>query len=202
MFGATAVGLICQDSVVLAADKRISYGAYIVSERGQKVFKVTDKIGAACAGLMADMKKAIDYLKINIELYAAEKKGEISVKGAVNLLSLILFSRRLNPFYVQVLVGGVDSKGPQLYSLDPVGSAMFDNFAAVGSGTQVSLGVMEKEYRKGFSIDEGVNLAKKALFASMKRDAITGANIDIMVITQKGIRVQTENISQLTLPKP
>ncbi len=188
MFGATAIGLVCKDAVVLAADKRVTYGSYVVSERGKKLFRVTPRIGAACAGLLADMRKAIDYLKVNLELYKAERRAETSVAAAANLLSLILFSRRLNPFYTQVLIAGVDKKGPQLYVLDPAGSSMPDKYAAIGSGTEIISGVLESEYKDNMSTNDCVKLVEKALEAAMKRDAITGGEFDIMVISPEGIK--------------
>ncbi len=195
MFGATALGLVCKDAVILAADKRVSYGSYVVSERGEKVFKVTDNIGAACAGLMADMAKVVEYLKAYINLYIAEKKKRISVKGSANLLSVLLFSRRLLPFYTQVLIGGVDWRGPQLYGLDPAGSLMPDKFIAIGSGTEIVIGVLEKEYREGISVDEGLKLAEKAMEAAMKRDAITGKEIDVLIVTRERVEKKTVKIS-------
>src|SRR4030065_1010040 len=50
--GATTIGVVCSDGVVLASEKRVSYGYMIMSRGGKKVFKVTDRIGAACAGLV------------------------------------------------------------------------------------------------------------------------------------------------------
>ena len=49
MPGATTVGLIFKDGVILAAEKRVTYGYFIMSKGGKKVFKVTDTIGVACA---------------------------------------------------------------------------------------------------------------------------------------------------------
>ena len=53
--GATAVGITFDNGIVLGAEKRVSYGTHLVSRSGKKVFKVTDKVGAAAAGMIADM---------------------------------------------------------------------------------------------------------------------------------------------------
>ena len=52
MPGATTVGAIFKDGVILASEKRVTYGNFIMSKGGKKVFKVTDRIGVACAGLV------------------------------------------------------------------------------------------------------------------------------------------------------
>ena len=54
--GATTIGMVCSDGVILASEKRVSYGYLIVSKGGKKVFKLTENIGAACAGLVSDMQ--------------------------------------------------------------------------------------------------------------------------------------------------
>ena len=51
MPGATTVGVVFSGGVILAAEKRVTYGYFIMSKGGKKVFKVTDRIGVACAGL-------------------------------------------------------------------------------------------------------------------------------------------------------
>ena len=57
--GATTVGVTFKDGVILASEKRVSYSYSIVSKTGKKVFKITDHIGAACAGLVSDMQVLI-----------------------------------------------------------------------------------------------------------------------------------------------
>ena len=48
--GATTIGVVCRDGVILASEKRVAYGYLVVSKGGKKVFKITDQLGAACAG--------------------------------------------------------------------------------------------------------------------------------------------------------
>jgi proteasome beta subunit len=50
MPGATTIGAVFHDGVILASEKRVAYGYLIVSKGAKKVFKITDQIGAACAG--------------------------------------------------------------------------------------------------------------------------------------------------------
>ncbi len=189
--GATAVGLACVDGVVLAAERRVSYGSFVLSDRGRKVFKVTDRIGAACAGAVSDMQKVIEYLSANISLYEDTKGYPITVEGAANLLSIIMFSRRLLPYLTEVIIGGVDSKGPSLYVLDPLGSLISEKYTVVGTGTQVATSIFEREYKETITCDEGINLAIKAVETAVKRDALSGGKIDALIITKEGIREVT-----------
>ena len=56
MPGATAVGITYNNGVLLASDRRISYGNFVVNKNTKKTFTVTDHVGAACAGMVADME--------------------------------------------------------------------------------------------------------------------------------------------------
>src|SRR5689334_25013184 len=56
MPGATAVGITYDGGVVMASERRISYGNFVVSKTTKKTFKITDFVGACCAGMVADMQ--------------------------------------------------------------------------------------------------------------------------------------------------
>src|SRR6267143_2325408 len=46
--GATTIGMVCKDGVLLASERRYAYGSFVMSKSAKKVFPITDKIGAAC----------------------------------------------------------------------------------------------------------------------------------------------------------
>ena len=56
MPGATAVGITFDGGVVFASEKRIAFGNFLVSKSTKKTFSITSKVGATCAGLVADMQ--------------------------------------------------------------------------------------------------------------------------------------------------
>ena len=185
--GATTVGLVCDKGVVLAAEKRVSYGFYVMSRAGKKVFKITDRIGAACAGMVADMQILVRELEARARLYLYEVGRPMSVRAAAKLMSNILFAQRLSPLLTQTIVGGMDDEGPVLYVLDPLGSLVPDKYAAVGSGAEIALGVLEADYRDGLSVGEGRELALRAIKSAISRDAISGDGVDMLVITANGM---------------
>ena len=180
--GATTVGIRVKDGVVLASEKRVSYGGFIVSKAGKKVFKVTDRIGIAFAGLYADMQALARILSAEIQYYEVSTGKPARVYAAAKLLSNILYASKLIPFITEVLVGGVDETGSHLYVMDPVGSVIEDDYAALGSGAAIAIGILEANYRKDMSVDEAKELAEKAVRIAIERDAISGDGIDILVI--------------------
>ena len=189
--GATTIGVVCQDGVILAAEKRVSYGYLITSKGGKKVFKVTDNIGVACAGIVSDMQVLARDVAANATLFSMDVGRKISVRAASKLMSNILFNRRMAPLITQTIVAGVDDEGPSMYILDVLGSVLPDDYAVVGSGTEIAMAVIEEGFRKDIKVAEAKDLVARAIKAAISRDAMSGDGVDFLIITKKGITEET-----------
>jgi len=190
MPGATTIGLVFDEGIVLASEKRVTYGSMVMSKTGKKVFKITDKIGAACAGLVSDMQILTREVEAQAKLFALDAKRPMTVKAAAKVMSNVLFNRRMIPLIIQTIVGGIDDDGPALYVLDVLGSLLPDKYAAVGSGAQMATGVLEQGYTKKMTLQDAKNLVLKAIKSAIRRDVMSGNGIDLLIITKDGI---TEN---------
>ena len=194
--GATTVGLICSDGVVLASEKRVSYGRLVASTRGKKVFKLTDNVGLAFAGLMSDMQALVREVSAYANLFRLEKNRPISTKALSKLISNMLFNRRMMPLLMETVVGGYDADGPSLFSMDLAGSLIPDEFLAAGSGAQIAIGVLEADYNKEMDCEAGAELAKKAIKSAIARDAVSGDGIDILIFRAGGAEEQTISLRE------
>jgi len=179
--GATALGIVFKDGVVLGADKRFAYGNFLLSRSSKKVFLITNNVGAACAGMISDMQNLIKRVTVEIKLRELEIKRPVPPNSVAKLMSVIMFSERLYPLLTQVIVGGIDER-PSVYVLDPLGSIIPDEYATVGSGTEIAIGIIESEYKKGMDEKAATELAIKALKAAMQRDIASGDGIDLLII--------------------
>ena len=184
--GATTVGVVCPDGVILASEKRVSYGYLIVSKGGKKVFKITDHIGAACAGLVSDMQILVREVEAYANLFNLDVGRTISVRSAAKLMSNLLFNRRLAPLITQTIVGGMDEEGPSIYVLDVLGSVIPDKYAVVGSGTEIAVGVLEEGYKEDMTTEEAKNLVTRAIKSAISRDIMSGDGIDFLLLTKDG----------------
>lgn len=189
--GATTVGIVCSDGVVLASEKRVSYGNFVLSRVGKKVFKISDHIGAACAGLVSDMQILVREVSVYANLFKLESGRPISVKAAAKVMSNLLFSSRLIPYITETIIGGVDDEGPSVYVLDILGSTIPDKYAAVGSGAEIAIGVLEESYKENMTVEEGRELAIKAIKSAISRDAMSGDGIDLLIITKNGVKEES-----------
>lgn len=189
--GATTVGVVCQNGVILASEKRISYGYLVVSKGGKKVFKITDHIGAACAGLVSDMQILVREVDAYANLFGLDVGRSISVRAAAKLMSNLLFGRRLAPLITQTIVGGIDEEEASLYVLDILGSVIPDKYAVVGSGTEIAMGVIEEGYKEDLTMEEAKDLVVRAIKSAISRDIMSGDGIDFLLITKDGTREES-----------
>jgi len=189
--GATTLGVVCSDGVILASEKRVSYGYLVVSRVGKKVFKITEKIGAACAGLVSDMQILVREVEAYANLFRLDAGRMLPVKSAAKLMSTLLFSRRLFPLITQTIVGGMDEEGASIYVLDMLGSVLPDKYAAVGSGAEIAVGVLEEGYKENMSMKEAKQLVVRAIKSAISRDVMSGDGVDFLIITNEGLKEES-----------
>ena len=196
MPGATAVGMAYSDGIVLASERRIAYGNFLVSKTTRKTFQITPRVGAACAGLVADMQILSLQVSALAKIRRMDLRRDIPPNSIAKMMSNMMYERRFFPLLTQVIVGGVVGK-PVIYTLDPLGSVLPDEYAAVGTGAEAALGVMDPALggdgggASGMSRGDAVELAAKAVKSATMRDSFSGDGIDIMVIDKDGATSET-----------
>ena len=188
--GATTIGLVCSDGVILASEKRVAYGNIVLSKTAKKVFKITDRVGAACAGLISDMQVLTKQIAAHAKIFKFDTGKPMHVRAVAKATANVLFGRRFNPYITQTIVGGIDDE-PKIYVLDPVGSLIEDKYAAIGSGAEIAIGILESEYKPDITVKEGEELAVKTLKSAISRDVFSGNGIDILIVDRKGIEEKT-----------
>ena len=194
MPGATAVGITFNEGVVFASERRIAYGNFVVSKTTKKTFVITPHVGAACAGLVADMQILSLQIAALAKIRRMEIKRDVPPNTVAKMMSNMMYERRFFPLLTQVIVGGLVGK-PTIYTLDPLGSVLPDDYAAVGTGAEMALGVLDPQYKKDLTEAQAVELAVKSVRAASMRDSASGDNIDVLVMNKDGVKETTENIS-------
>ena len=199
MPGATAVGMTYADGIVLASERRIAYGNFLVSKTTRKTFQITPRVGAACAGLVADMQILALQVSALAKIRRMDLRRDIPPNSIAKMMSNMMYERRFFPLLTQVIVGGVVGR-PVIYTLDPLGSVLPDEYAAVGTGAEAALGVLDPRLGRDegaagdLSRGDAVKLAAKAVVAATMRDSFSGDGIDIMVIDKKGATTEAAEV--------
>jgi len=197
--GTTTVGVMGKDFVILAAERKATMGYLVASKHTKKIVKLDDHVSMTIAGSVGDAQALERYIKAEMKLFELEESRKIPVKAAATLISNILYSRSYFPYYVQLLLGGYDTK-PRLFSFDPSGSVVEEkDFFSTGSGSVMALGVLEDTYREGLDLETTKKIAVRAVRAAIERDiASGGSGIDVVVVTSKGLKeVPEEEVKNL-----
>jgi len=193
--GTTIVGIVCKDGVVMASDRQSTAGTIVMNKKSEKTVKVNDYIAISGTGMVSDIHRIQKVLPAELKLKELRSKTKPSVKQAANLLANILYSGIRQPSMIPMqagfLLGGFNEDGTtELYSIEPAGSTVKveDYDANFGSGMPYVLGLLERQYKKGMSVEEGINLAMECIKSSTQRDVGSGFGIDVFTITKQGIK--------------
>jgi proteasome beta subunit len=189
--GTTTVGIVCSDGIVFAADKRATMGYFIANKEVPKIFEIDKHLAMAVAGGVGDAQMLVRFLQAEATLYRLDKNKPMPVKAASTLLANLMNQYKFFPFYVQLLVGGIDDK-PRIYNLDPVGGVTEERFVSTGSGSLTAYGYLEDHYKENRPIKENLRIAAKAVSIAIRRDAGTGDGIDLVSISKAGIKRYTK----------
>ncbi|MHC1632068.1 MAG: archaeal proteasome endopeptidase complex subunit beta [Methanotrichaceae archaeon] len=192
--GTTTVGIVCIDGVVLASESRATMGNFIASSTAQKIYQIDDRVGMTTAGVVGDAQSLVRMIQVESRLYKMQRDDTMTVRGTTSLLSNVLGSRRYFPYMVQLLLGGVDKRGPQLFSLDALGGHIEERkLVSTGSGSPTAYGVLEALYKPEMNTEEGSELVIKAIHNAMKRDSASGDTINVIKITNENYEVLDES---------
>ena len=123
-----------------------------------------------------------------------ELKREVPPNTIAKMMSNMMYERRFFPLLTQVIVGGVVDK-PTIYTLDPLGSVLPDEYAAVGTGAEMALGVLDPQFKENMNEKDAIELATKAVRSATMRDSFSGDGIDILVVNKDGTQEFTEKVN-------
>ena len=191
--GTTTIGLVCKDGIILAADKKMTAGYFIASTKIEKIVKITDDIAVTIAGTVSDIQLVTKLIKAELKLKMLKTGKPHTVKEAVNLMSGIVYNNirkfSMIPGISHFVIGGKDNSGLHLYDLSPDGTMTeVDDYVSSGSGSILVYGLLESQYKKGMSVDEGIKLAVKGINSAINRDIASGGGADVYVIDEKGVK--------------
>jgi len=193
--GTTIVGIVCKNGVVMAADRQSTAGNIIMDKDSEKIVPVNRYLAISSTGMVSDIQRAIKLTAAELKLKELRSKSRPSVKQGANLLASIIYQSIRQPtmlqFMVGSIVGGFNEDGStELYTIDPSGGIkqIKDYDANFGSGMPFVLGYLERQYKKGMNVEDGIKLAIETIKSSTQRDTGSGFGIDVYSITKEGIK--------------
>ncbi|VVB54482.1 Proteasome subunit beta [uncultured archaeon] len=186
--GTTTIGLVCSDGVVLATDRRASYGHFIASKTAKKAFNINNKVAATVAGSVGDAESLMRLIQAEAALYEINNGESMQARSVSSLLSNILQGSRVFPYLVQLIIAGQDGKKYALFTLDPIGGLIEETYASTGSGSPMAYGILERDFKENTPVEKNLVIALHALAAALARDSGTGDGMDLYSITEAGFK--------------
>ena len=193
--GTSLVGIVCKDGVVMASDRQSTAGNIVMSKNSEKTKQINDYLLISGTGMVSDIQRIAKLLPAELKLKELKSKSRPSVKQSASLMANILYSgirqHSMIPMQAGFLLSGFNEEGTcELYSIEPAGSVVKveDYDANFGSGMPYAIGLLERQYKKNMTIEQGIELAIESVKSSTQRDTGSGHGIDVFTITKEGIK--------------
>ena len=190
--GTTTIGITTDDGVVIATDMRASLGGRFVSNKNvQKVEQIHPTGALTLVGSVGGAQSFIRSLRAEVNLYEARRGENMNIEALATLAGN--FARGGPFFAINPILGGVDDEGHHVYSIDPAGGVMEDDYTVTGSGLTVAYGTLEREYSDDLTLDEAKQVAASGVKAAVERDTGSGNGVFLAEVTEEGVDIDGHN---------
>lgn len=184
--GTTTLAFKFNEGIIISVDSRSTMGNYIASGTVKKVIEINPFLLGTMAGGAADCSFWERDLGMQCRLYELRNKKRITVAAASKLLANTMNNYRGYGLSMGTMVTGWDETGPQLYYVDNDGTRLKGNMFSVGSGSTYAYGVLDNHYRKDLTVEEAIDLGKRAIYHATHRDAASGGINNLYHMTKDG----------------
>ncbi|WP_225334112.1 archaeal proteasome endopeptidase complex subunit beta [Halomicrobium urmianum] len=194
--GTTTIGLTTSEGVVVATDQRASLGGRFVSNKNvQKVEQIHPTAALTLVGSVGGAQSFIRTLRAEADLYEARRGEDMDIEALATLAGN--FARGGPFFAINPILGGVDDDGHHVYSIDPAGGVMEDDYTVTGSGLTVAYGTLEDRWEEDMSNEEAREVAAAAINAAAERDTGSGNGIYLAEVTAEGVDIDGYEFDEL-----
>eukprot|EP00161_Ancyromonas_sigmoides_P021497 TRINITY_DN636_c0_g1_i8.p1 TRINITY_DN636_c0_g1~~TRINITY_DN636_c0_g1_i8.p1 ORF type:complete len:230 (-),score=48.90 TRINITY_DN636_c0_g1_i8:242-841(-) len=187
----TLIGLVGKDYVAIAADTHVLHSVVVMHSEYDKIVPVDANKAIGVVGPQGDAAQFTDFLQKNLHLHTMRGDRPMSVHAAASWTrGRLAEALRRGPYQCNMLLGGVDDKGPGLYYIDYMASMHKMPFAAHGYASFFVLSTLDKLYRPDMPLEEGLAVLEKCINVVRGRFLVNAPNYQIKVITATGIEAR------------
>jgi len=201
-----ALGILAQDGIVLAAEKKVITKLLEPSKSSEKMYLLDDHIACAVAGITADANILINYARLSAQRYLYAYQETIPVEQLVQQVCDLKQGYTqyggLRPFGVSFLYAGWDSiHGYQLYMSDPSGNYGGWKASAIGGNNQAAQSILRADWKPEFKLRDALKLAIKVMSKTMDSTTLNSEKLDICYLTRdsKSGRTVFQELEPVTL---
>lgn len=191
--GTTTLGIVTTEGIVLAADKKATYGGYsgvaYIAGKVEKIHEFNKDIILTIAGAASLCLKAIQMAKAQMKIKALKDKKQPTIKEIANFFSLIAMQSLQSGGAVGFFMAGKENKKVHFYEVTPDGIVKkIEDWKINGSGMTHVNAILDTKYKKSLTLKEGIELAKQCIIGSSGRDPASGIGYEIWTITPEKIK--------------
>jgi len=184
-----AVGVLSEEGIVLAAEKKITSKLLEVSKTSEKMYVIDKHAACAVAGITADANILINQARITAQRYFYTYQEPIPME---HLVQLICNTKQgytqfggLRPFGTSFLFAGWDVHyGFQLYQSDPSGNYGGWKATAIGANSTAAQSILKSDYKEGMTLKDALNLAVKVLSKTMDSTTLTTDRLELSTVVK------------------
>jgi 20S proteasome subunit beta 7 len=198
--GASVLAIKYKDGIMMASDTLASYGSMARFRNIQRLHAIGTHTIVGMSGELSDAQTLLHDLEDLVKDDFIHDDGQKrSSKEIWNYLTRKLYNQRnkFDPFWNQLVVGGVSQEGPFLGYVDLHGSSYEDATLATGYGAHLARPIMRNRAQKRMADNNSSLLteeeAKQLLEDCMRvlfyRDARTINKIQLGKITAAGVEI-------------
>lgn len=184
-----------EEGICLGADTRATGGPIVADKNCEKIHYLAPHMRCCGAGTAADTEFVTNLISSNLELHALSQGRPARVVTAMTMLKQYLF-RYQGHVGAHLVLGGVDSTGPHLFTIHAHGSTDKLPYVTMGSGSLAAMAVFESSFKENMTRQEAINLVARAIRSGVFNDLGSGSNVDVSVITKSG----TETLRNYEMP--
>ncbi len=178
--GTTVVAMRTADGVIMAGDRRATAGSFIAHHAMEKVFPADRHSAVAIAGSAGMAMEMVRLFQVQLEHYEKVEGSTLSLEGKANQLAQMVRSQlpmAMQGLAVVPLFAGYDTaRGTgRIFNYDVTGGRYEDtDFQATGSGGRDARNTVKLGWRANLPLEEGLDLAIRALWDAADEDSATG----------------------------
>lgn len=160
--GSASIGMKCINGVFIIADKRIK-DKLIVKESTNKIHEVDSHIIVSVAGIVADARVLIERAQVLSQqhriTYDSPIEVELIIKEISNIKQQFTQYGGARPFGVSLMIAGISSNKPYVYTSDITGNYQSYHANAIGDCDEKIREILREKYDAGLTIKKGIKLA-------------------------------------------
>lgn len=197
--GSSSIGMICADGVFLIADKRMK-DKLVIQKSTNKVYEIDSHVIASAAGIVSDARVLIERGQLVAQqhriTYDSPIEPELIIKEISNIKQQFTQYGGTRPFGVSLMIAGIRSKKPELYTSDITGNYFSYHANAIGENDEKIREKLRENYKPELNIKKGVKLALE-IFKEVQGKSFELERFELVYIKNEEGQLQRVNEVEL-----